>query len=108
VTEPALVTGGAGFGFIGSNLVLELLRPGRRAVNVGRGERRTVNDLLAVIRALVPGDHPEPIHAAPRPDEVRDSWSDIAEARATIGYDPEIPFGGGLCRTLARIVRDRP
>jgi nucleoside-diphosphate-sugar epimerase len=79
-----------------------------RAFNVGRGERRTVNDLLAAIRALVPGDHPEPIHAAPRPGEVRDSWSDIAEARATLGYDPEIPFEEGLRRTLEWIARVGP
>ena len=79
-----------------------------RAFNVGRGERRTVNDLLAAIRALVPGDHPESIHAAPRPSEVRDSWSDIAEARQALGYEPQVPFEEGLRRTIEWIARVHP
>jgi nucleoside-diphosphate-sugar epimerase len=79
-----------------------------RAFNVGRGERRTVNELLAAIGSLIPGAFREPVHAAPRSGEVRDSWSDIAEARATLGYEPEVPFEEGLRRTIEWIGRDRP
>jgi UDP-glucose 4-epimerase len=70
------------------------------AFNIGRGERRTVNELLAAIRALVPGEHPAPAHAAPRAGEVRDSWSDIGAARETLGYHPEVTFEEGLSRTI--------
>lgn len=78
-----------------------------RAFNIGRGERRTVNQLLAAIRDLVPGEHPEPIHGPPRPGEVRDSWSDIAAAGETLGYDPAVAFEEGLRRTIGWIEHER-
>jgi len=71
-----------------------------RAFNVGRGERRTVNDLLAKIRSLIPGDHPDPIHAPQRPGEIRDSWSDIRAAFEGLGYKPAVAFEEGLRRTI--------
>jgi UDP-glucose 4-epimerase len=71
-----------------------------RVFNVGRGERRTVNELLAAIRTLVPGEHPDPVHAPPRAGEVRDSWSDISAARETLGYEPAVGFEEGLRRTI--------
>ena len=74
-----------------------------RAFNIGRGERRTVNELLAVIRTLVPGDHPVAAHAPPRAGEVRDSWSDIGAASETLGYEPEVGFEEGLRRTTGWI-----
>jgi UDP-glucose 4-epimerase len=78
-----------------------------RAFNVGRGERRTVNELLSTIRSLVPGKHPAPVHEPPRPGEVRDSWSDIASARETFGYAPAVAFEEGLRRTIGWIERER-
>ena len=71
-----------------------------RAFNIGRGERRTVNELLATIRSLIPGDHPDPIHAPPRPGEIRDSWSDIGAALEGLGYRPAVTFEEGLRRTI--------
>ena len=71
-----------------------------RAFNIGRGERRTVNELLDTIRTLVPGDHPAPGYAPPRAGEVRDSWSDIGAARETLGYEPAVGFEEGLRRTI--------
>ncbi|MGZ6546276.1 MAG: NAD-dependent epimerase/dehydratase family protein, partial [Actinomycetota bacterium] len=78
-----------------------------RAFNIGRGERRTVNELLDAIRTLVPGTHPSPILAPPRAGEVRDSWSDIGEARDALGYDPAVGFEEGLRRTIDWIARER-
>ena len=66
-----------------------------RAFNIGRGERRTVNELLSTIRSLVPGEHPAAVHEPPRPGEVRDSWSDIASAGETLGYAPGGHLRGG-------------
>ncbi|MGZ5307085.1 MAG: SDR family oxidoreductase [Actinomycetota bacterium] len=71
-----------------------------RAFNIGRGERRTVNELLEAVRKLVPGEHPPPVHASPRAGEVRDSWGDIAAARESLGYEPAIAFEEGLRRTI--------
>jgi UDP-glucose 4-epimerase len=75
-----------------------------RAFNIGRGERRTVNELLTAIRSLIPGDHPDPIHAPPRPGEIRDSWSDIAAAREVLDYRPLTGFEDGLRLTIEWIV----
>ena len=77
-----------------------------RAFNIGRGERRTVNELLGAIRTLVPGVHPSPIHAPARAGEVRDSWSDIGAARDALGYDPAVGFEEGLGRTIDWIARE--
>jgi UDP-glucose 4-epimerase len=78
-----------------------------RAFNIGRGERRTVNELLGAIRTLVPGEHPTPVFAPPRPGEVRDSWSDIGAAREALGYEPAIAFEEGLRRTIEWIAREQ-
>ncbi len=78
-----------------------------RAFNIGRGERRTVNELLAAIRSLIPGDHPDPIHAPPRPGEIRDSWSDITAAREALGYQPLTGFEDGLRLTIDHLASER-
>ena len=77
-----------------------------RAFNIGRGERRTVNELLDAIRTQVPGEHPAPMHAPPRAGEVRDSWCDIGAAREVLGYEPGVAFDEGLHRTIERIASE--
>jgi nucleoside-diphosphate-sugar epimerase len=76
------------------------------AFNIGRGERRTVNEVLSAIRSLVPGNHPVPKHEAARPGEIRDSWSDVAAAREALGFEAEVPFDEGLRRTIEWFSRD--
>ena len=73
--------------------------------NIGSGVRRTVNEVLASIRALVPGDHPVASHEPPRPGESRESWSDIAAARAALGFEPLETFEDGLRRTVEWFAR---
>jgi UDP-glucose 4-epimerase len=77
------------------------------AFNIGRGERRTVNQLLSAIRSIVPGDHPLPRHGATRPGEIRDSWSDVTAAREALGFEAEVPFEEGLKRTIEWFSRER-
>jgi nucleoside-diphosphate-sugar epimerase len=54
---------------------------------------RTIRDL---VKARV-----EPIYAAPRPGDVKDSQADIAKARQLLGYEPIVSFEEGLARTVA-------
>jgi len=77
------------------------------AFNIGRGERRTVNELVATIGALIPGEHPRPVHVDPRPGEVRDSWSDISAARSVLGFEPQVAFEEGLRRTIEHLSREQ-
>ena len=64
-----------------------------------------MNELLAAIRSLVPGEHPEPVHEPPRPGEVRDSWSDIGAAGRRSATTRAVAFEEGLRRTIEL---DRP
>ncbi len=89
-------------------LAAEAIEPAwGRAFNIGRGERRTVNELLDAIRTLVPGEHPTPVNAPPRAGEIRDSWSDISAAREVLGYEPAVAFEEGLRRTIEWIAREQ-
>jgi UDP-glucose 4-epimerase len=71
-----------------------------RTFNIGCGRRHTVNELIATIGSLVPGEHPPAVHAEPRPGEIRDSWSDITMARDVLGFEPADTFESGLERTV--------
>ena len=61
-------------------------------VTLNRPERRNaltlelLNELVAAIRSLVPGQDPEPIHAAPRPGDVRYGTT----GKPVPGYDVRI------------------
>jgi UDP-N-acetylglucosamine/UDP-N-acetyl-alpha-D-glucosaminouronate 4-epimerase len=69
-------------------------------INVATGGRISLNTLFTTIRALV-GATVEPIHAAPRAGDVKDSQADIAKARRVLGYEPLVGFEEGLARTVA-------
>jgi UDP-glucose 4-epimerase len=71
-----------------------------RVFNVARGERYTLLDLIAALNAIL-GTNVEPVHASPRPGDVRHSLADISAARETLGYEPQVDFRDGLRRTVA-------
>jgi UDP-glucose 4-epimerase len=66
-----------------------------------------VNELLAAIRSLISGDHPDPIHAPQRPGEIRDSWSDITAAREALGFRPLTGFEHGIRLTIDHLAGER-
>jgi nucleoside-diphosphate-sugar epimerase len=68
-------------------------------INVATGRRTSLNQLFRAIRELS-GASVEPVYAAPRPGDVRDSQADISRARMLLGYEPEVPLQEGLRRTL--------
>jgi len=65
------------------------------AINVGRGDSLSVNQ----IAALVGGPR---VSAAPRPGEPRDTLADLARSRAILGWSPEIATADGV-RELMRL-----
>jgi UDP-glucose 4-epimerase len=67
-------------------------------LNIGSGERCTVNVLLGLLQRLT-GKAVEPEHCAPRPGDVRHSQADISKAQRAIGYRPRVSFEDGLRRT---------
>jgi nucleoside-diphosphate-sugar epimerase len=68
-------------------------------INVATGGRISLNQLFRTIRDLV-GASVEPVHAAPRRGDVRDSWADVAKAHRLLGYEPTVTFDEGLLKTI--------
>src|SRR6187549_109850 len=68
-------------------------------VNVATGGRISLNHLFRTIRELV-GATVEPIYAAPRAGDVKDSQADISKAKALLGYTPIVSFEDGLKNTV--------
>ena len=69
-------------------------------INVATGGRISLNHLFRTVRDLV-GSTIEPIYAAPRAGDVKDSQADISKAKALLGYTPIVPFETGLEKTVA-------
>ena len=71
------------------------------AFNVAYGQRHSINELIGAVHALIPGEHPAPIHDPPRPGDVRTSQADASLARGVLGFRPEGSFEEGLASTVA-------
>lgn len=67
--------------------------------NIGGGRRVSIHELAARLAALM-GRSMRPVHAAPRPGDVRDSQADISRARNQLGWAPKVSFAEGLERTV--------
>lgn len=86
---------------------------GCETVNLAYGQATTVLDLYARLRTLaaaVPGlpPPPPPVHAPPRPGDVRHSLADTTHAATRFGFTPRIGFAEGLARTFAWYQRQSP
>jgi nucleoside-diphosphate-sugar epimerase len=68
--------------------------------NIACNDRITLNQLATDLREIM-GAAVKPVHAAPRPGEVRHSQAAIDAAQADLGYAPKISLREGLERTVA-------
>ncbi len=68
-------------------------------INVATGGRVSLNQLFSTLRDLI-GASVEPIYAAPRAGDVKDSQADIGKARRLLGYEPLVAFETGLEKTV--------
>jgi nucleoside-diphosphate-sugar epimerase len=75
-----------------------------RAYNVACGRRVSLLDLVRLLNGIL-GTSIEPLHAAPRPGDVRDSLADITAARENLGYEVKVDLEAGLRRTAAWFTR---
>jgi UDP-N-acetylglucosamine/UDP-N-acetyl-alpha-D-glucosaminouronate 4-epimerase len=69
-----------------------------RAFNVAGGSPATVNHVADTIGAIL-GRPVEKRFEPPRAGDIRDSWADLAAARATLGFEPSVSLEEGLRRT---------
>jgi len=72
------------------------------AINIGCGERISLNSVLLIAGALL-GVKVEAEYRDPRPGDVRDSLADIHRAQRLLGYNPTVSFAEGLAHTLAAL-----
>jgi len=70
-----------------------------RTMNVACGTQFTLLQLVAAINEVL-GTHIEPIFAAARAGDVRESLADITTARKVLGYEPQVGFDEGLRRSI--------
>ncbi|HEY3920827.1 MAG TPA: NAD-dependent epimerase/dehydratase family protein [Gaiellaceae bacterium] len=66
-----------------------------RIFNIAAGSPATVNELAAAIGRIVEKQVEKEL-LPPRPGDVRDSWADVGEAKAVLGYEPSVPLEEGL------------
>jgi nucleoside-diphosphate-sugar epimerase len=69
-------------------------------INVGAGERITINQLFAAMAEELESDL-EPLYAPARGGDVRHSLASLARARELLGYEPAVHWRAGLATTLA-------
>jgi nucleoside-diphosphate-sugar epimerase len=69
------------------------------AINVATGGSHTLLELVATLNELM-GTKLEAAHLDPRPGDVALSEADVSLAHETLGYEPSVPFGEGLRRTI--------
>jgi nucleoside-diphosphate-sugar epimerase len=65
------------------------------AINIGTGNRYTLNQTLALLKKIT-GRPAQAKYAAPREGDIRDSQADISLAQQALGYHPRIKFEEGL------------
>jgi UDP-N-acetylglucosamine/UDP-N-acetyl-alpha-D-glucosaminouronate 4-epimerase len=69
-----------------------------RIFNVSSGTPATVNGLAETIGGLL-RKPVERRYLPPRPGDLRNSWADVSEARAALGFEPSVSLEDGLRRT---------
>jgi UDP-glucose 4-epimerase len=73
-----------------------------RIFNVAAGSPESVNTVAETLGRIL--ERPvEREERPPRPGEIRNSWADISEARARLGFEPKIGLEEGLRRTVAAL-----
>lgn len=67
--------------------------------NIAGGTSVTINELVATLNETLDRDI-EPVHADPRPGDVRHSRADISSAAESLGFEPTVSFSEGIERTV--------
>ena len=74
-------------------------RLGGEALNVGCGDRVTLNHMLATLNELT-GQQRKATYGPPRAGDVRHSLADLKRIRERLAYQPRVGFREGLAQTL--------
>jgi len=67
--------------------------------NVGSGEQTSLNQLVQMLKGIIDADL-KIEYTEPLPGDVKHSLAGIEKAKKRMGFEPTIPFGEGLRRTV--------
>jgi UDP-glucose 4-epimerase len=70
-----------------------------RVFNAAAGRRIDLLTLIDRLNCLL-GTDVRPVHADPRPGDIRESLADVSQAREMLGYEPIVDFEEGLRRSI--------
>lgn len=70
-----------------------------KAYNVGGGNQISVNDIYRRVQSILHKEGVKPIHAAPV-IESRHTKADLSNIKASLNWEPKIPFDEGLTLTI--------
>jgi nucleoside-diphosphate-sugar epimerase len=79
-------------------LAFEAKRAAGHAINIGTGNRYTLNQTLSLLEKIT-GRPSKAKYGPPRDGDIRDSQADISAARDLLGFDPRFGFEEGLKHT---------
>ena len=74
---------------------------GGQVINVGTGDRVTVNQLAAHVAQTLGRPELTPVYNPERAGDLKHSFADLSRARAVLGYSPVVDFHAGVRETLA-------
>jgi nucleoside-diphosphate-sugar epimerase len=74
---------------------------GGEVVNVGCGDRISVNELAHKVAQMLGRPDLKPVYHPERAGDIKHSFADLARARSVLNYEPIAAFDAGLERTLA-------
>jgi len=64
--------------------------------NISTGEATTINKLTETIQKIMGKTSLKPVHAEPRPGDIKHSYGDITKARRKLEYEPKVQLEKGL------------
>lgn len=77
-----------------------------KVYNIACGRRTSLLELIDIINGIL-GTRTKPVHADPRPGDVRHSQADISRAVADLGFRPNTDLIQGLEKTIEYLARHR-
>lgn len=83
----------------GNLLAADAAHVSGKVLNVANGRSTSLLELLRQLNALL-GTNIEPVHAPPRPGDIRESLAEISAAQTLLGYRPPVSFEDGLSRSI--------
>jgi len=77
-------------------LALSKQKAAGEVFNISTGEATTLNKLAETIQKIMDKTDLKPVHAEPRPGDIKHSYGDINKAKRNLEYTPKVQLEDGL------------